>query len=100
MQTVSGRFRVIREIAVRLECNRTIRDSRAQRLLVSRVCVTRWLCACRGTGAVTAGERDLATGRYDATRNVVVLFGGSRPGQDFSDTWEWNGQRWTEMTPR
>jgi hypothetical protein len=37
---------------------------------------------------------------YDATRNVVVLFGGFRPGQDFSDTWEWNGQRWNEMTPR
>jgi hypothetical protein len=37
---------------------------------------------------------------YDAARNVVVLFGGFRTGQDFSDTWEWNGQRWTQVTPQ
>jgi hypothetical protein len=37
---------------------------------------------------------------YDAVRNRVVLFGGFRNGQDFSDTWEWDGSRWTEVTPR
>ena len=37
---------------------------------------------------------------YDASRNRVVLFGGFRPGQDFSDTWEWDGTRWSEITPR
>jgi hypothetical protein len=36
---------------------------------------------------------------YDATRNRVVLFGGFRPGQDFSDTWEWSGTSWTQITP-
>jgi hypothetical protein len=37
---------------------------------------------------------------YDAVRNRVVLFGGFRSGQDFSDTWEWDGTGWTEVTPR
>jgi hypothetical protein len=37
---------------------------------------------------------------YDSARNRVVLFGGFRPGQDFADTWEWDGTRWTEITPR
>ena len=37
---------------------------------------------------------------YDAARNRVVLFGGSRPGQDFSDTWEWNGTAWSQITPQ
>ena len=37
---------------------------------------------------------------YDSARNRVVLFGGFRNGQDFSDTWEWDGARWSEMTPR
>jgi hypothetical protein len=33
-------------------------------------------------------------------RNRVVLFGGFRSGQDFSDTWEWNGTVWTQITPQ
>jgi hypothetical protein len=37
---------------------------------------------------------------YDATRNRVVLFGGFRSGQDFSDTWEWNGTAWSQITPQ
>ena len=37
---------------------------------------------------------------YDSARNRVVLFGGFGPGQDFSDTWEWDGQRWSQATPR
>jgi hypothetical protein len=37
---------------------------------------------------------------YDVTRNRVVLFGGFRSGQDFADTWEWDGTRWAQMTPQ
>jgi len=37
---------------------------------------------------------------YDLTRNRVVLFGGFRPGQDFADTWEWNGTSWGQITPQ
>lgn len=36
---------------------------------------------------------------YDSARNRVVLFGGFRPGQDFNDTWEWNGTQWAQITP-
>ncbi|HUQ83442.1 MAG TPA: hypothetical protein VM076_19970 [Gemmatimonadaceae bacterium] len=37
---------------------------------------------------------------YDLTRGKVVLFGGFRSGQDFSDTWEWDGTRWAQATPQ
>ena len=37
---------------------------------------------------------------HDAARNRVVLFGGFRSGQDFSDTWEWNGTSWSQITPQ
>jgi len=34
---------------------------------------------------------------YDANRKVAVLFGGSGSNDELlGDTWEWNGQRWTE----
>ena len=38
---------------------------------------------------------------YDATRGVTVLFGGtSNPNApaELSDTWEWNGTTWTQVT--
>jgi hypothetical protein len=38
---------------------------------------------------------------YDSVRGVSVLFGGSSdsgPG-NLHDTWEWDGTRWTQMTP-
>ena len=40
---------------------------------------------------------------YDAARRRVVLFGGSRnarPYDAFADTWEWDGERWTEVRAR
>jgi len=52
---------------------------------------------------VSTGGPPLRNGHalaYDAARNRVVLFGGFRPGQDFSDTWEWNGTAWSQITPR
>ncbi len=36
---------------------------------------------------------------YDATRGVVVLFGGSSGGSSLNDTWEWNGSVWSNVTP-
>ncbi len=37
---------------------------------------------------------------YDAARQRVVLFGGSISNtNNFSDTWEWDGTRWSDMTP-
>jgi hypothetical protein len=32
---------------------------------------------------------------YDASRGVIVMFGG----RGFGDTWEWDGTTWTEKTP-
>ena len=38
---------------------------------------------------------------YDPARGNVVLFGGSLSNNEgwFSDTWLWDGQTWTEVTP-
>ena len=33
---------------------------------------------------------------YDPDLNEVVLFGGS---YDFNDTWVWDGNNWTQVTP-
>jgi serine/threonine protein kinase len=40
---------------------------------------------------------------YDARREVLVLFGGvtwSREKINVNETWEWDGQRWRDCTPR
>ena len=35
---------------------------------------------------------------YDSTRGVTVLFGGvAISAGNQNDTWEWNGQSWTQM---
>ena len=37
---------------------------------------------------------------FDAKRGVVVLFGGRKTGNIcFSDTWEWNGTTWANVSP-
>ena len=36
---------------------------------------------------------------YDAARDEVVLFGGSRIGFAKNDTWVWDGETWTEKHP-
>ena len=40
---------------------------------------------------------------YDSARQVVVLFGGNRnaswPSGALSDTWEWDGNTWTQRQP-
>lgn len=46
-------------------------------------------------------SRSHAAAAYDSHRDVTVLFGGewSFSNQVFGDTWELNGNRWTERTP-
>jgi len=34
---------------------------------------------------------------YDSARNVVVLFGGTGEDGDIFDTWEWDGEAWTQI---
>ncbi len=36
---------------------------------------------------------------YDANRSKIVLFGGRNNASALSDTWEWNGTDWTDVTP-
>jgi hypothetical protein len=37
---------------------------------------------------------------YDATRGITVLFGGTDANDNYlGDTWEWDGQVWTEAHP-
>src|SRR5262249_50855331 len=35
---------------------------------------------------------------FDSVRGRVVLFGG-QASADFGDTWEWDGNAWTQLTP-
>ncbi|TET32711.1 MAG: hypothetical protein E3J72_18900 [Planctomycetota bacterium] len=46
--------------------------------------------------------RDRAAMAYDSTRGVAILFGGDPQwnGTDKSDTWEWNGTSWTNVSPQ
>ena len=34
---------------------------------------------------------------FDQFRQRVLLFGGEGGGQQFKDTWEWNGVHWTQV---
>jgi hypothetical protein len=34
---------------------------------------------------------------YDSSRKRTVLFGGASPSAPFNDTWEWDGENWTQM---
>ena len=44
------------------------------------------------------GRRDHALA-YDSDRGKVVLFGGWWGNRYRNDTWEWDGEKWTEVTP-
>ena len=35
---------------------------------------------------------------YDSARNVLVAHGGLQAGTNFDETWEWDGQAWTQFT--
>lgn len=73
-----------------------------------------WTELCDGgVGCPGPAARSNAALAYDANRDVLVLFGGNRfapsasdcAGQEFSNTcwlddvWEWDGSRWTDVTP-
>ncbi|MFN2508239.1 MAG: hypothetical protein ABR589_05650, partial [Chthoniobacterales bacterium] len=53
--------------------------------------------------AASPSKRFLAAMAYDATRKVVVLFGGFNPtgpnGGALGDTWIWNGTNWIQQEP-
>ena len=34
---------------------------------------------------------------FDISRGRAVLFGGTSYGQFLADTWEWDGNEWTQM---
>jgi hypothetical protein len=34
---------------------------------------------------------------YDGKRGKVLLFGGEKPGDIFGDTWEWDGEAWSQV---
>jgi hypothetical protein len=34
---------------------------------------------------------------YDTTRDVLVIHGGLQSGNNFDETWEWDGQTWTRF---
>ena len=34
---------------------------------------------------------------YDSKRGRTVLFGGSAGNVNLNDTWEWDGQDWTQV---
>jgi len=41
--------------------------------------------------------RNFASVAYDSKRKALVLYGGLTAEQDFEDTWEWDGTRWTQF---
>jgi hypothetical protein len=42
--------------------------------------------------------RNFASIAYNSKRDVLVLYGGLTDEQDFTDTWEWDGETWTKFT--
>jgi hypothetical protein len=42
--------------------------------------------------------RNFASITYDSNRDVLVLYGGLTAEQDYTDTWEWDGETWTRFT--
>ena len=51
--------------------------------------------------ATSPSARNFASMAYDPGTGQLVLFGGvdSNSGNEFADTWTWNGSDWTELTP-
>src|SRR5262249_47543822 len=46
---------------------------------------------------VGPGQRFGHAMAYDSIRSVTVLFGGGNSIDFFGDTWEWDGENWTQM---
>jgi hypothetical protein len=52
-------------------------------------------------GVDCPGRRYMQAAAYDSVRGVMVLSGGYRrdPNVYYTDTWEWNGTAWTDVSP-
>ncbi len=62
---------------------------------------TSWTCATPAVSPVSSTTRFDFALAYDAARRTVVLYGGrATPELLLEDTWEWDGQNWTDRTPR
>ncbi|HSA29788.1 MAG TPA: right-handed parallel beta-helix repeat-containing protein [Phycisphaerae bacterium] len=67
--------------------------------VASAQCEWNWI---QRTPATTPPARCRHAAAYDSIRGVTVLFGGTPDvwtGPRFSDTWEWDGNNWTQRTP-
>ena len=61
---------------------------------------TSWTEVTPYTAKASPSARDFSALGYHSARGRVVLFGGRDPSNDaLSDTWEWDGTSWTEVTP-
>src|SRR5262249_12096859 len=47
------------------------------------------------TGPTAGAQAGLA---YDSARKKTVLFGGLNSGNTYTQTWEWDGATWTQVT--
>lgn len=41
--------------------------------------------------------RNFASVTYDSNRDVLVLYGGLIAEKEYQDTWEWNGETWSQL---
>jgi len=55
----------------------------------------------RTSSGATPAARRIAGMAFDSARSRTVLFGGwaMPPSTEYGDTWEWDGQAWTERVP-
>lgn len=61
---------------------------------------TTWLNVTPAAAADSPSARYLHAMAFDAARGKLVLFGGDAGGGfSLGDTWEWDGTRWTNVTP-
>lgn len=50
------------------------------------------------TDADRPAWRNWPAAAYDTARDVLVIHGGLQPGRNFDETWEWDGETWTQFT--
>lgn len=63
---------------------------------------TSWSARCSAAPCSTAPRPPARANPvfvYDQARKVTVLFGGFGNGVSYEDTWTWDGERWTQLSP-
>jgi len=60
---------------------------------------TRWDVVTPVPGSEVPPVREAHALAYDSARERVVLFGGWGDSGQLGDTWEWDGVKWTNVTP-